>query len=151
MIIDIKQEFKTFTVEEIFEALKQNGLEHIRQDWISVKDGKVVGACALGQAAYNLNVPAYEEQVDIFGAYINANGNIYDALNDFGLGKGSPWFDEDFMAEDFSVADTIIFWNDRKSSAGTYTLKTYAEVVNMAREVLEPYFKETVELPHYEY
>jgi len=169
--IDIKQEYKTFTVEEIFEALKKNGLTHLRGQWISAPDQKVVGACVLGQAAYNLGVPAngdYEPK--------QGYGNLYEELVNFEVTE-SPWLNEEFYkgssywdssidapfegAEESNVADLIIFWNDRREykvgdngmfiATGEWKLKTYDDVVNMAREIMEPFFSNEVKLPHYDY
>lgn len=167
--IEIKQEYKTFTVEEVFEALAKNGLEHIREEWISADNEKVVGGCVLGQAAYNLKTPAFEEQYDLQDEeIIGSVGDLYDELNVFAA-KDSRWYNDatkEAMGNDEAgIAEVIVYWNDKraKNDKGqylrpkgnswgyVYELETYAEVVQMAREVMEPYFTHTVKLPHYDY
>ena len=169
LTINIEQEYKTFTVEEVFQALEKNGLEHIREEWISAANDKVVGGCVLGQAAYNLKTPAFDEQYDLQDEeMIGTDGNLYDELNAFAA-LDSRWYNEDVKQsmgnEDAGIAEVIVYWNDKrvKNDKGqyirpkgnswgyVYALETYAEVVEMAREVMEPYFASEIKLPHYEY
>lgn len=154
--LDIMQETRTFTVREIFEAIKQNGFEHLREQWFSYNpENKAIGGCVLGQAGLNLGIPVSPE-----GEEENAD-NLWAKLNNFNTPE--KWIDK--LNPEFTkkAGEAIVFWNDHheydehgdaaENDAGEYvwTLPTYKEVVEMAREILEPYFNETIELPHFEY
>lgn len=171
--IAIEQKYKTFTIEEVYNALAANGLDHLRSEWISVENDKVIGGCALGQAAYNLGVPATEEYPEWTSDEkyeLNGNvpyGNLYDELTGFTAGP-SKWLDdyrerngysdewepeEDDENYNPSIAQVIIFFNDLldASSSNGYALETYADVAAMAKEVMSPFFSQEIKLPHYEY
>lgn len=54
---DFPIELKEFDVEDIYNAIAENGLEHLRGKWIDAdSSGKLTGACVLGQGAANLGV-----------------------------------------------------------------------------------------------
>lgn len=56
---------KTVTVREVFEAIKENGFEHLRREWLQTSsDGKVIAGCVLGQAGVNLGVLPSVDLVD---------------------------------------------------------------------------------------
>jgi hypothetical protein len=150
---------KTFTVRDIYEALAKNGLQHLRGSWYSTNaKGETVGACVLGQAAFNLNAPATSDE--------NSGENLIEFLNSLPIDSDNKWgtmFDG-FNTHTFdNVGEAIIAWNDsyRMKSDGTvdrnekgnpkWLLRTYPRVVEMAYGLLEPHFDKTVELPHYEY
>ncbi len=146
-------EYVEYTVEEVYNALKKDGFEHLRGQWTSTDmDGAIVGACVLGQTAINLGVHANSE--------FNGAFNLVYQLNTFPVDKSNPWaiaYDIDLPR---GAGDTIIHWNDMEDDAyydeyGDYDpeeegpiwyLKTYAEVAKMAYEVLSPHFKETIKL-----
>lgn len=146
---------KEYTLREIFEAIKKNGLLHLRGEWYGTNDkGKVNGACVLGQAAFNLNVPANDNY--------SPEGNLESELNNFPLDQNSKWATYN-GSRIYKVGDAIITWNDAYSfekdgrvaqdskGRSKYALRTYDQVVKMAHEILEPYFDKTVSLPYYEY
>jgi hypothetical protein len=154
--IDIEQEYKTFTVREIFEAIKKNGFEHLREQWYSFNnDGKAIGGCVLGQAALNLNVPA---DSDTSG---DLTSNLWAQLNQFDTPE--KWIDSMYPMNTRVAGKAIVYWNDHRvidpetganvtdADGYVWTLPTYNDVVEMAREVLEPHFDETIKLPHVEY
>lgn len=157
--LDIEQETRTFTVREIFEAIKQNGFEHLREQWFSYNpENKAIGGCVLGQAGLNLGIPVDPE----FASGDDTNTtNLYSKLNSFDT--PDKWIDKNDPASTEKAGEAIVYWNDRHAfDAGggfarddddnyIWVLPTYKEVVEMAREILEPYFDETIELPHFEY
>lgn len=53
---------KEISVLQVFESIAKNGLEYYQGDWFKKDEyGKIVGACVLGQAAYNLQaVPSFD-------------------------------------------------------------------------------------------
>jgi hypothetical protein len=149
--IHIDQEYKEFTVREIFEALKKNGFDHLRGEWVSTNSrGKAVGACAIGQAALNLGVQASPDED-------TSLGNLYDELQTLEVDPSSRWYVGDF------AGGTIVHWNDLRVTDGfgnpqytaqkhpKYVLRYWYQVVEMAREVLEPHFDKIIRLPHFEY
>ncbi len=148
----------TTTVKELFDSLEKNGFEHLRGTWFRYNDdGLVVGGCVLGQAALNL------------GAWENANeagetGSITEALSNFPVteGRWAKWPDNvntEYAPE--NLGQQIIFWNDTTYPTGLfdenglekleYRLKTWPEVVEMARECLTPHFDETIKLQAYDW
>lgn len=167
MEIAIQQETRTYTIKQMFEALKQNGFEHLRGEWIS-GEGQVVGACVLGQALSNLNAVSQEDlQRSGMGADIKVADSLVDQLNRFEISPDSKWAGQNWVEneeyaeegywlyspESLSLGEVIIYWNDQAIDYYNqkYFLQTYEEVVDMAYDVLSPYFDETIELPHYEY
>jgi hypothetical protein len=143
---------KTFTIKEIWEALQKNGLQHLREEWFSSDyDGEVIGGCAIGQAAYNLGIPASEEH--------NSQTNLASQLDYFEVPSSSKWH----VPGSNGAGSTIVHWNDKRTESEdgepvlnedgniSYVLETYAEIVQMAYEVLQPHFEGTIELPHYNY
>lgn len=152
--LDIEQETRTFTVREIFEAIKQNGFEHLREQWFSYNpENKAIGGCVLGQAGLNLGIPVDPENEE-------KSDNLWAKLNSFDTPK--KWLDKENPEFTRKAGEAIVFWNDRHVMDGDdyaendngefiWVLPTYKEVVEMAREILEPHFEETIELPHFEY
>lgn len=123
------------TVRDVYNALKQNGFEHIRRDWTRADiEGVITGACVLGQAALNLGVDA--------NTY---SGNLVSALNAFEVSTHNKWaFNKE---ETYGVGDTIINWNDKQDENGLYwVLPTYADVVKMAYAVMRPHFDKPIHL-----
>lgn len=159
--IAIEQETKTFTVREVWEALKQNGLQHLRSTWYidGTEDGTAKGACAIGQAAYNLGVPYTDEMPDE-----STYDNLSEALNQFTTPRKWAHYGE-------TTAEAIVAVNDAyrinketgmiarhrlatdgaEASGKPYYRFSYNEVVKIAHEILEPYFDKTITLPIYEY
>lgn len=76
--LDFAPEMKEFTIREIVEAVRENGLEHLRGEWFHSYDGKITGGCVLGQAAYNLSVVANEGQ---FQSSTEKMGGLFEILN----------------------------------------------------------------------
>jgi len=60
---------RKITGRDAFEAMKKNGFPHIRGSY-----GSKYGACVIGQAALNLNVPALQLDSAIGHAGINISG-----------------------------------------------------------------------------
>lgn len=148
----------TITIEEVFHALEKNGMKLTRGQFYS-KTG--ISACILGQGAANLNTlvsnndgdfapPKIEnviwdlEQSENYDTlyYDKYHYNLVNQLNRFVLSSNSKWNKTIYPA---GLANIIMYWNDKKEN-GRYVLRTYEDVVAMAREVLEPFFKQTVTL-----
>lgn len=151
------------TVEDVYNALKQNGFDHLRGTWLT--DG---GGCVLGQAAMNLNVAASADVSDVSEEspdWVEYQGAwrqyaLDEQLNSVGsLSKGDTWYPDEEYTQPLGIGDTIIYWNDKyvykNGDIGTgvreYVLPTYDDVANMAYGILKPFFNETVKLLKYEY
>jgi len=170
-------EFGKYTVEEVFNALAENGFEHLRSQWMNFNESDynqlvpITGACVLGQAALNLNVIAvnepdeanvapypvetfieydwldseFEDYRAVLDPYTQNLMTIEAQLNRFTTDDyESKWY----LGADTGVASTVIYWNDKQEDYETqeYALKTYQEVVNMAYDVMKPFFHEIVYL-----
>ena len=135
-------EFKEYTVREVYEALKQDGFEHLRGEWTSTDmDGVINGGCVLGQTAVNLGVlDCVIRSTDETDPH-----SLMGQLNQLEVAQDSPWFVE------YPMGMTITSWNDKEKydeegeSTGYY-LETYQEVTAMAYAVLEPHFDKIVTL-----
>ena len=148
---------KEFTVQQVFEALKKNGFEHIREMWFDTDYGKPTAACVLGQAALNLSAAPETDQASgrgFFGGYDpeGFQATVYDQLNRF----RNPIPDE--IVPEGDCGSAIVQWNDSvdhyeddEEETPVYTLPTYEAVVNKAEEILRPYFDEVVYLQVMEY
>jgi hypothetical protein len=138
---------KEIDVEEVFEAIKKNGFEYVREAWFSYEpDGTVKGGCVLGQAALNLSVPASNEEV--------YETNLVYALDNLGGVENEKWIDPAFCSAGTPIGGAIVAWNDRMvgvDGAMQYVLKTYEEVTQMAYDLLSPYFGEKIYLSEYKY
>lgn len=135
---DFPIELKEFDVEDIYNAIAENGLEHLRGKWIDAdSSGKLTGACVLGQGAANLGVftEAGALQHDIETFFYDLDKTITDddedyegpdylvdnavetysehtlesALNGFSTPDDSKWRASGI----FGVGGTIIYWNDK--------------------------------------
>jgi hypothetical protein len=59
---------KTYTVKDVTNAIRKNGLPKIKGQWLSYEENspwRPIGGCALGQASLNLNVPANHLQIKL--------------------------------------------------------------------------------------
>lgn len=76
-------ETREFIVQEVIDAIKVDGLEHLRGQWIDAYAGKLYGGCVLGQGAINLGVLP-DINVLPAGLYSKQSGNglVYQ-LNQF--------------------------------------------------------------------
>jgi len=163
-------DIKEVTVKEVFEAIKKNGFDHIRSNWIITSDGKPVGACVLGQGALNLGVaaeynyygninnlvPGYsdmpwpqQEKAHTAITRTAKKHSLIAQLNKFKADKGSKWVTGE--AGSSRAGDLIVYWNDAREYVSEddfrdYRLKTYEEVVDMAYDILKPHFDEKLEL-----
>ena len=148
-------EYKEVTVRQAFEALKENGFEHLRGRW-SAEDieGVITGGCALQQIALNLGVEGNSrDSQDEEDQYTLAN-----QLNRWVIRKDSRWAKDEYgdVSEYRGLGDIIMEWNDRyegtiyNNKTGRYerqyTLPTYQDVVNMAEQVLRPHMDKTIKL-----
>ena len=158
-------ETRIFTVKEVFEALKKNGFEHLRENWFAWDtEGKLISACALGQAAINLStVVSWHDHYDRFERNNFTSSDfkhtLVSQLNKFIVkgGKRNKWVNPtkkflktlgtEYCPPDLGtdLGDLIIGWNDAKAK-DNFLLQTYEEVTNMAYELMEPFFDKTVEL-----
>jgi hypothetical protein len=164
----------TRTIKQIYEALAQNGFEHLRGEWFDGLKGKK-GGCVLAQTAMNLGVFAYNPYDSYNDGYDSnttpyhgwaskyyseyledfKNGapevkNLQSVLDEFDVDPESQWFIGN------KAGYTIIHWNDardynEKNLDYQYRLKTYQEVAQMARDILEPYFDQKVQLTTFDY
>lgn len=134
------------TVKAVSEAIEKNGLEHLRGSWFrfDIKDGKtlVVGGCVLAQAAINLGALQTEDSPEY-----QDRGTLLAALS-FPPTGGRWTVPEDQEVD--TVGGQIIYWNDLERE-GDWALKTYADVAQMARECLEPYFDKEITLESYDW
>lgn len=151
------------TVEEVFNALKKNGFRHLREEWLDSKNGKYTAGCILGQAALNLQIVPAADWIEIDDSDQQFSDDLSTKLYAYTLeGQLDRWAytnkkwrvpnnDESTRQ---GLATTIIHWNDYeaydpKAMASVYVLKTYADVVNMAYDVLKPHFAKTIlVMPH---
>ena len=169
--LEIKSHFevRTYTVKEVFEAIKKNGFEHLRDEWTSYGyNGKPVGACVLGQGALNLNVPPsndndvhdspfiedllsnatdYDEQEKIANVYdeLETKYNVVTQLDRFQVKETSKWY----QVGRSTCGHAIVHWNDAvdyEDNDRHYVLETYEEVVDMVFDVLKPHMAKKVRL-----
>lgn len=143
--------FKKITGKDIYEAIEKNGFKVIRESWITLdEEGKIAGACLLGQAAINLGVKA------------NAGGvSLFDALNSVVLPENHPWYDASFDAfgEDIQVSnslgDVIIrnfdAYNDNWEDEDSPYKFSWEESLAMAKSVLTPYWEHKFTVQTYEW
>jgi hypothetical protein len=125
-----------FNGRAVFEAIEQNGVEHLRGDWYGTfgEDGKPDQACVLGIAAFNLGIAGHAQ----LGK--NEGANLLEQLNTLEVPGTSRWY------SDAALGDTLIYWNDMASRSHVeYTANngwalSWNEVVEMARDLLTPYF-----------
>lgn len=161
-------------IEDVYKALKKNGFEHLRGQWFDLAGDKK-GACVLGQAAMNLGVYAalegasystqywYNEAIEI-GHYQELRNFAHDhslaeALNEFQLENPAtnPWTPIcDWGMDEYRIGSVIIYWNDlvERDPDGNfvgYELKTYAEVAEMAYDVLKPFFGQKITVATFDY
>lgn len=146
----------------LYEAMKVNGVEHIRGEWFTFDaDGKPVAGCAMGLMAINLKVKVNDS--------INAGANLYEQLRHLPVAEDNRWYEAPDEGATYgfftdgtpvpypNVADSIINWNDRdryvyktivdswdnsqrQVEVREYVLSTWEEVHQMVHDVLEPYF-----------
>lgn len=160
-------DYREYTLKDIFDALKKNGFEHLREAWFSSEDGSK-GGCVLGQALLNLNsvspdIDEAEAQVEDDEEY-----GLLHQLNKFSY-EGDKWnhysfedeIDGEVTTQEFflqgnqlNLGNLIIHWNDLRlynldGDDYYYPLETYEQVVEMAYDVLSPHFDEKVKLLHY--
>lgn len=168
----------TVTIREVYAAFEKNGMEHIRGAWYQngamTQDGDFIETkgCIMAQGAKNLNTfgsdtnytsalgSAYYKATSVFGAFgsyaditvlddLNNkryNNNLHSQLNRYRIAYDSPWFDS---YEGPMLGNTIIAWNDKYDVKGDYTLSTWEDVLAMAKDVMTPFFDETVDLLQY--
>lgn len=146
-IIFPKPTYIKVTVEEIYEALKKNGFEHLRGVWYKGNGGDLIaGGCVLQQGAMNLGV-----------ATIDSDASLYSVLNRFIVSTASKWSEHPATKFKLSEMDrgagsVIVRWNDAYNEKDkSWVLPTYEDVIAMAYEVLRPFFKKTVKLETHEW
>lgn len=139
-----------------YEAMVKNGLEQIRGKYVNVdNEGKIVSGCLMTQAAYNLSAlittPGNDSSVyfdrgdkaeEIDEAY-----TVYGQLRQLTVPETSKWF----VAKYHSLADTLIYWYDKREPEPTgpdwtYLLATYQDALAMAHDLLEPHFEQVFTL-----
>ena len=135
---------------------------------------KTIGGCVLGQAAANLGVVGpTESRTDSLAHYLTEIGysesdwwhvspedTAYSILNKYSLEDQLNQFTtSDETMDDLTeiipnvvfgsrgLASVIIECNDRKDpNTGQFYIKTYKEVVDIARQLMEPYFGEYIQV-----
>lgn len=123
--------FKDITVRDAYIALKENGFEHIRDEWFREDiEGVITGGCVIAQTALNLGVSA------------QGDNSLQEALNNFSVLITSKYYVNSFSR----LGDTIITWNDKtrydeKLERFVYVLPTYSDVAKMAYSLMKPHFK----------
>jgi hypothetical protein len=139
---------REYTVEQVFEALKQNGFEHLRENWFSRETGKQ-GACVLGQAAINLN--SVDPLLLRGDEEVEEDKNFISNQLDRWAYRGRKWRWN--TPQRLGLAQVIIHWNDERDYSrvgdNPFALKTYEDVVQMAYDVLRPHFDKIVKLNYY--
>jgi hypothetical protein len=120
-----------FNGKAVFEAIEQNGVNHLRGDWYGTfgADGKPDQACVLGIAAMHLGVAGFGELSK------NEGANLLEQLNQFEVPEDSKW-----RNESSPLGNTIIHWNDLRGYGTKEYALTWQEVVEMARDLLTPHF-----------
>jgi hypothetical protein len=126
-----------FNGKAVFEAIEQNGVEHLRGDWYGTfgEDGKPDQACVLGIAAFNLGIAGHAQ----LGK--NESANLVEQLNTLAVPTTNRWY---YGAT--PLGDTIIHWNDLASrnhledTTNNGWALSWEQVVEMARDLLTPYF-----------
>jgi hypothetical protein len=161
---------KTLTVEDVFRGAEKNGFEHLREVWLSYKDADgstaryPTGGCILGQAALNNEIVGdlgdvlLSELINLMGTdlYTDVESSLrpyslIGQLDRFEISVDSRWKIPD-RSDGRLLGTVIMFWNDEMNEyADEYVLPTYADVVNMAREVMTPFFSETLRVMEYDY
>lgn len=122
---------KSVTGREIYDAIKENGWDWVREQYIDYDptNGIVYGACAIGQAELNLKANIHEslhvpelkfEGLHPFTSYLN---NIT-GFNDEEVSHEHLWEDDEKHYDDKCVI----------------TYHSYEEIVAFAEEVLTPVF-----------
>lgn len=124
------------TVKQVFDALAENGFQHLRRTWFAEDvTGVITGGCVIQQGAMNLGVVASGGS---FAPY-----SLAAQLDTLPVAKNSKWY----TAEARPVAgQTIIHWNDKRGPDSHYKLRTYKAVIKMAKEILEPHFEKKLTL-----
>lgn len=157
---------KTATVREVYEALEKNGFEHLRGSWfIKNEDGVVIGGCILAQTGVNLGVLVKghegvppERYGELDNTLTRHTFDLLSQLNRFWVSEEAPKFSH--SADGNGLGDQIVRWNDAVELGfvekdgflkKVYVLKTYEEVAAVARELMEPFFDETVELIEFDW
>lgn len=115
---------KTMTVREFYGHLERNGFKHLRGQWMNSDfEDDVIGGCVLAQGAINSGAVAYHDYYD--------SEDLMEARYQQG-------------AFDTTVLDQLnrfVVPDDHK----------WSEVADMAREILEPFFDETITVEAMEY
>jgi hypothetical protein len=155
-------EYKEITVKEAFEAGTENGFELLRGSWITY-NGKTypVAACFLGQVAINKGIAAetFTVQSVIDHRFPIERHNLYDQLNQFVIPEDSKWVIPSLVPSmpplpriARELGRVITHWNDdRDDETGYYFLETYQDIVDMAREVMTPFFEEKLFVISHDY
>jgi hypothetical protein len=153
---------RQITGESVYRAIEADGIPLIRQQWFILDgDGKPVGACLLGTAAFNLHVAANTDQHTNFG------DSLEEQLNQYRIPIDSPW-----KGEDGRIASAIISWFDKTDHSKPridkvyyggratkthgadgypYLLQTHEEVMAMVKDILTPVWDTTFTVDSYEF
>ena len=153
--------YKDFTVREVYDALVQNGLQHLRKNWlIKTFDGKLTGGCILGQGAYNLSVLPHsdDEFEDMFpiGQYMpkfssedaydddDYEDQVIDTQNKFvGFGLYDQLNKFDNVSEKWSAditggcGEAIVYWNDLQDTLGHWDAENRKYIQSFVLETYE--------------
>lgn len=152
-MIEAPVELKTVKVSEVIDAVKQNGFEHLRGEWIHSVGGKITGGCVLGQGAVNLGILSHDDTDE------TTWGTLYTALKQFKIRSNNKWVkkarewnifpetNEETGKEGWNAALMIISLNDASyypdyptdPYRAEYRIKTYAEVAQMVEDILTPF------------
>jgi hypothetical protein len=142
LIVGVRQ--ITFNGKAVFDAIEKNGIEHVRSNWYGELDdkGQPLAGCVLGIGAFNLGIAANPDYSK------NSGHNLEDQLNRFNIPTDSKWYTPAIGSRNLGQA--IIYWNDLRgdNTADGYEL-TWPQVVEMARDLLTPYFNEVFTADQY--
>jgi hypothetical protein len=163
-------ELKVVTVQEIIDAIRKNGFDHLRSSWVHESfDRTIDGGCVLGQGAINVGAASHDDVVDdlVYGFF--RTREHYDQYNESELigylkkftlasqldkvpaNRQNEWVAKFVKINGISdrrigCAEVIIFWNDERVEMDKYVLKTYQEVADMAASVLKPHSRKSLSL-----
>jgi hypothetical protein len=146
------------TVKEVYEAIKLNGLDQIRETWVHTDDdGNIVAGCIIMQGAFNLKVvPSDEVEDEPWETEYDYENTLLGQLNILSVPEGK--YSKIIGKSIRGVGDAIIHWydevnpnfRDEYDAEGNpinyYYLSTYEDALKMVKTLLEPYFDRTLKL-----
>lgn len=138
----------TITGKDLLEAIKKNGFEHLRGQWFAGNDGKVTGACIIGQAAINLGADSDYVQNRVDKVFTIGARSLPDGIKEEFLEKPNGRFiygDDKNHEFTFGFAAVMIAMNDKMVDDISYAY-SWNQLVRYAEKFLTPYLDINVKL-----